>query len=90
MAEFRWSPLESQRLKRARGVSFDEIIEAKLVGTKDNPKREHQQLMLFEYKNYIWLVPCVREGDVVFLKTLYPSRKYTRIYRKRGSKNEED
>ena len=38
--------------------------------------------MLFEYRKYVWLVPFVQEenGDI-FLKTLYPSRKYTKLYK---------
>jgi len=38
--------------------------------------------MLFEYKGYIWVVPFVKANGEIFLKTLYPSRKYTKIYRK--------
>ena len=40
--------------------------------------------MLFEYKRYIWIIPYVIEknGDI-FLKTLYPSRKYTKMLRER-------
>ena len=90
MGEFIWNPLKSKRLKRTRGVSFEEIIKAKFVDIKDSPQRENQRLMLFEYKNYIWLVPFVREGDKLFLKTLYPSRKYTKIYRKEKEKYEAD
>jgi len=41
----------------------------------------HQQIMLFGYKRYIGVVPFVRKEDGIFLKTLYPSRKYTRLYR---------
>ena len=38
--------------------------------------------MLFEYKRYIWIVPYVinKSGDI-FLKTLFPSRKYTKMYK---------
>ncbi|PJC46521.1 MAG: hypothetical protein CO036_02400 [Candidatus Omnitrophica bacterium CG_4_9_14_0_2_um_filter_43_12] len=37
--------------------------------------------MLFKYKGYIWVVPYVEEKDYIFLKTLYPSRKFTKFYR---------
>ena len=45
--------------------------------------------MLFEYKGYIWVVPFVKSSEEMFLKTLYPSRKYTTIYRKEKG-NERD
>ena len=89
MGEYKWNPLKSERLKRTRGVSFEEIISAKLIDIQDSHSRRGQKLLLYEYKNYIWLVPCVQNGDAVFLKTLYPSRKYTKIYR-RERKHEKD
>jgi len=89
MEEYKWNPLKSERLKRTRGVSFEEIVSAKLIDIQDSPSRRGQKLLLYEYKNYIWLVPCVRNGNEVFLKTFYPSRKYTKIYR-REKKHEKD
>ena len=78
----KWNLLKSERLKKARGVSFEEIIRAKLVAVKRHPKKEYQEIMLFEYKGYIWVVPFVKNDGEIFLKTLYPSRKYTKIYRR--------
>ena len=45
--------------------------------------------MLFKYKRYIWVVPYVEDKETIFLKTLYPSRKYTKLYRE-GKLNEKD
>jgi len=89
MQEFRWDPLKSERLKRTRGVSFEEIITGKLIDFRDSHNREDQKMLLYEYKNYIWLVPCVVKGNELFLKTLYPSRKFTKIYR-RERRDEKD
>ena len=82
--EIRWDPLKSKRLKKVRGVSFEEIIKSRFVVTDQNPNRPHQKIILFDYKNYIWVVPYVEEEDYIFLKTLYPNRKYTRIYKNNG------
>lgn len=89
MSEIKWSFIKSNRLKKVRGVSFEEIVEAKLVSIKKHPNKEHQSIMLFEYKGYIWVVPFVEEGENIFLKTLYPSRKYTKKFR-RGEFHEKD
>lgn len=78
----KWNILKSERLKKERGVSFEEIIRSKLIAVKRHPKKEYQEIMLFEYKGYIWIVPFIKNKDELFLKTLYPSRKYTKIYRK--------
>ena len=74
----RWDPVKNEWLKRTRGVSFEEILRARFVSIEEHPKRPHQKLMLFELDGYIWTVPYVRNGDDVFLKTLFPSRMYTR------------
>ena len=77
--------LKSERLKKTRGLSFEEILQAKLVSVKRHPKKTHQNVMLFEHKRYIWVVPFIEEeGGDFFLKTLYPSRQLTKIYRKEG------
>ena len=81
--EFRWDMLKSQRLKRTRGVSFEEIISnSKILDIINHPERANQRMLVCWYKNYVWLVPFVIEKEYYFLKTLYPSRKLTKIYKK--------
>jgi len=87
--EIRWNKLKSERLKLIRGVSFEEILAAELIISIQHPKKEAQDIMLFRYKGYIWVVPYAEEKDYIFLKTLYPSRKYTKLY-KRGDFYETD
>jgi hypothetical protein len=82
MKEIRWGLLKNERLKRTRGASFEELVSSELVGVKRHPKKKEQSIMLFKYRGYIWIVPYIEEKDYIFLKTLYPSRKYTKIYRK--------
>ncbi len=82
MKEIRWNLLKNERLKKTRGVSFEEIIKAELVAVKRHPSRENQNIMLFKYKRYIWIVPFIEEKDYIFLKTLFPSRKYTKEHKK--------
>ena len=81
MKEAKWNLTKSARLKRTRGISFEDIIRGRLVAVKEHPKKSHQGMLLFEFKKYIWVVPFVEEKDYIFLKTLYPSRKYTKIYK---------
>lgn len=82
MKDIRWSQLKSERLKQTRGVSFEEIIASELIAVKRHPARESQNIMLFKHRGYVWIVPYIEEKDSIFLKTLYPSRKYTKLYRK--------
>ena len=80
MKDLRWNLLKSERLKKIRGVSFEELLRSKLIAVKRHPTKSQQSLILFEYRGYIWVVPYVMSGNEIFLKTLYPSRKYTKLY----------
>ncbi len=79
MKEIRWNLLKNESLKKTRGVSFDDLVNSKLIKVLKNPGRDNQQIMLFEFKEYIWVVPFVEEKTYYFLKTLFPSRKYTKL-----------
>ena len=84
MKNVRWSLVKSERLKRTRGASFEDLIQSKLLAVKRHPTKAHQNIMLFEYQGYVWVVPYVADENEIFLKTLYPSRKYTKLHRKGG------
>jgi len=78
----RWNKLKSERLKRTRAASFEDVLSGKLLATKNNPARPGQRIMLIEYKGYVWVVPYVKsEEGARFLKTLFPSRKYTKMHK---------
>lgn len=82
MREIRWSQLKSERLKKARGVSFEEIIASKLIDIRRHPHNENQKILVYKYRGYLWAVPFVVGGDTIFLKTIYPSRKLMKLYKK--------
>ncbi len=76
----RWDSAKSTLLKAQRGVSFEDIVQQRLLTVVEHPRRQEQSILLYEYQGYAWAVPCVVRGDEVFLKTLYPSSKYTRMW----------
>ena len=87
MKPFRWDPEKNERLKLARGISFEEIVLAvEEGGLKDvlvhpNQRRYPGQVVLVVgYLEYAYLVPSVEEEAYYFLKTIIPSRKATRDY----------
>lgn len=76
-------------LKENRGVGFEEIINAILEGKilKDtkNPnlkKYSNQRMLVVEIEGYAYAVPYVKDKvrKIIFLKTCWPSRKFTKIY----------
>ena len=81
MGTVKWDELKNEWLKVNRGVGFEELILSRYLKTR-NSKKQGQQIMLFEYKDYVWAVPCLIREHETILKTLYPSRKYDKLYRK--------
>lgn len=80
LSQCEWDDLKNKRLKKARGVSFEEILTARLVDVERHPSKALQERMLFEWKGYIWVVPFVWREKGIFLKTIFASRKHTRRY----------
>jgi len=84
---FNWSPEKNERLKKERGVSFEQVVfcieSGRLLDVLDHPKPgryKGQKLYVVDIDNYAYIVPFVDEGDERFLKTIFPSRKYTKLY----------
>ncbi len=89
MAQLKWNKLKSERLKRTRGVSFEDIVASELIDITNHPYRDNQKILVYKHKGYLWAVPYVEEKDSIFLKTLYPSRKLMKLYKK-GKSYEKD
>ena len=96
MKPYRWDKEKNERLKAARGISFEEIVLAiESDGLQDvllhpNQRRYPGQLILVvAYNGYVYLVPSVEADAYYFLKTIIPSRKATRDYLERNPRDEE-
>lgn len=93
---FDWNNEKNMMLKRDRNISFERIIIAIeqdcLLDILEHPNKEkypNQFLILIEIDRYVYVVPCVLENDICFLKTIFPSRKYTAQYLGREGENNE-
>jgi len=94
---FDWNEQKNEELKTKRNISFEEIVvcihENRIVDVLDHPnpqKYPNQHIYVIWYKEYAYAVPYVRdeEKQEIFLKTIYPSRIYTKRYR-RDTENDE-
>ena len=84
---FEWDPEKNEQIKAERGISFEEI--ALLLGTGsiwavtkhwNIEKYPNQRIFLLPVDGYIYAIPFVQEKERIFLKTAFPSRKFTKIY----------
>lgn len=84
-----WDKDKNELLKKERGISFEEVaylIESgNIIGIEENSNRPNQKIYILEIDSYVVIVPFVENETEIFLKTAFPSRKYTKIY---GSKEE--
>ncbi len=84
---FDWNDDKNIQIIRERHISFERIVlaieEDHLLDIRDHPNKEkypNQVLLLVEIDQYVYVVPCVMDNDVYFLKTIFASRKYTNEY----------
>ena len=88
---FDWSTEKNQWLIEQRGLSFERVVSAieqsGLVDVLEHPNQDRypgQMIYVVEIDEYLHLVPFVTQADGTrFLKTIIPSRKTMRIYRRR-------
>ena len=93
--ELNWDNAKNEWLKRERKVSFEQVLVAiesgAIVDVLEHPDRikyPEQIVILVKINDYIYAVPAVKDTirDQFFMKTIYPSRKYTGLYlRERGT-----
>jgi uncharacterized DUF497 family protein len=84
---FNWDEEKNKKLQVERGVSFEDVIlaieDGRLLDVLEHPnpgKYGAQRLYVVAMDQYAYVVPFEDRGDERFLKTIFPSRKYTKTY----------
>lgn len=92
--KYEWDPQKNEWLKAERNISFEMIVfhlaQGDVWKLADHPDQENypgQKIYFVNVEGYIYLVPHVVEKDHVFLKTVIPSRKATKTYKKEREVN---
>jgi hypothetical protein len=87
MKPFDWDESKNIKLKAERGLSFEDVLtaidEGKLLDNIEHPNpRQYpgQRVLVIKINSYAFLVPFVEDNEKIFLKTIYPSRKFTKHY----------
>lgn len=85
---FAWSAAKNEYLKKARGISFEDVLfhlEAgdvlDVIVHPNQARYPGQMVYVIAVEGYVFLVPFVESEEEVFLKTIIPSRKATKQYR---------
>ena len=87
MPEYTWDDAKKERLKRERGISFEDVVyhinHGGLLAEVLHPNQVRhpgERLYIIGIEGYAYEVPFYRDGDVETPMTVYTSRKYTRRY----------
>jgi len=74
-------------LQQERGISFEEMVfhieNGGLLDVLEHPnqtKYQRQRLYVVAIDEYAYIIPFVDREEGIFLKTIFPSRKYTKLY----------
>lgn len=87
MKIFNWNSDKNHQLIEERGKSFEEAIfhieNGGLLGDICHPNAvdyPHLKMFVVAIDNCAYLVPYVEMENEIFLKTVIPSRKFTKLY----------
>ena len=57
-----------------------------LSGIQTRQKYKGQRVYVIEIEGYAYMVPYLEDDEFIFLKTIFPSRKYTKKYLRKDEK----
>lgn len=87
MKFFDWILKKNERLKAEREISFEDVIfsiqHGGLLDILEHPQKNKfpdQRVFIVNVNDYAFIVPFVEDEDIIFFKTIIPSRKMTKKY----------
>ena len=80
-----WDNEKNRKLIAERGLSLDIfaslILDKKYLAILKNPARAEQNILVIPFRDYTYIVPFIIDEDQnIVLKTVFPGRKYHKIY----------
>ncbi len=87
MILYDWNDDKNEWLRQERGLLFEDVVfhlsRGGLLDTLEHPNQSRypgQRIFIVNMEGYAYLVPFVEDNEVIFLKTIIPSRKMTKQY----------
>ena len=86
MNYFNWNSEKNKKSIKERRVSFEiclvKIQNGNILDILNNENYPNQKIFVLEIEGYVYLVPFIENENEIFLKTIIPSRKFTKKYLK--------
>ncbi|MBL7205311.1 MAG: BrnT family toxin [Desulfobacteraceae bacterium] len=87
MKQYDWNQEKNEWLRLERGITFEDILyhlqHGGLLDAIEHPNQDrypNQRIFIVNVEGYACIVPFVETDDSIFLKTIIPSRKMTKLY----------
>lgn len=87
MKHFAWNAERNDQLRKERGVSFEDVVfhieardEVDILSHPNQKRYPGQKISIVIMEGYAYLVPFVESETGIFLRTIIPSRKATKLY----------
>ena len=95
MKFFAWDEAKNAKLRADRDIRFEDVVfhieRRDLLDVLQHPHPDRypgQRIFVVRRDEYVYLVPFVEDEQTVYLKTIIPSRKATKLYLREESDDE--
>lgn len=82
-----WNLEKNLQLIAERGVSFEDVVvyiqQGDVLDIIEHPNQDkypNQRIFVLNIDDYAYLIPYIEDRKEIFLKTIIPSRKATKLY----------
>lgn len=89
MKYFDWNEKKNEELRMQRKVTFEDVLVAieedgllEVLEHSNQKKYPGQRFLVVWLNEYVHLVPFVEDDEKIFLKTIIPSRKMNKKYKR--------
>jgi len=88
MKTINWNKEKAEQLRNdvtRNNVGFERctvaIENGDILAVIDNPTRSNQRMFILNIEDYAYVVPFIETEEEIFLKTVFPNRKKTKLYK---------
>ena len=78
-----WNSEKNEQIKKTRWVCFEDVLNSEILDDLEHPNKEkypNQRIMIISINWYPYICPYVENEKEIFLKTLFPDRRYKKNY----------
>lgn len=77
-----WNNDKNETLKKLRWVCFEDVLNAEIIDDLEHPNKDkypNQRIMVVKIWDYPYICPYVENENFIFLKTIFPDRRYKKL-----------